>query len=71
MGSIGPLELVLILVVALVVFGPKKLPDLGRAVGQGLREFRKASREITDEIEKVAQDVEDGGTPKPSERREV
>lgn len=40
MPSIGPLELIVILVIALVVLGPKKLPEAGRAMGKGLREFK-------------------------------
>jgi sec-independent protein translocase protein TatA len=40
MPQIGPLEIVMILVVALVVFGPKKLPEVGRSLGRGIREFR-------------------------------
>lgn len=45
MYSIGVPELVLILVIALVVFGPGKLPEIGKAVGKSLREFRSASTE--------------------------
>jgi sec-independent protein translocase protein TatA len=41
-GSIGPLEIVLVLIIALVVLGPKKLPDVGRSVGKGMREFKDA-----------------------------
>lgn len=41
-GSVGPLEIVLVLVIALVVLGPKKLPDVGRSVGRGMREFKDA-----------------------------
>ena len=44
-SSIGIPELVLILVIALVVFGPGKLPEIGKAVGKSLREFRSASKE--------------------------
>ena len=40
MWSPGPLEIVLILVVVLVIFGPKRLPDLGRSLGRGMREFK-------------------------------
>lgn len=47
MYSIGIPELVLILVIALVVFGPGKLPEIGKAVGKSLREFRSASTEDT------------------------
>ena len=41
-GSIGGTELLIILVIALVVFGPKRLPELGRTIGKGLSEFRRA-----------------------------
>ena len=40
MPSIGPLELVIVLVIALVVLGPKKLPEAGRSLGKGMREFK-------------------------------
>jgi sec-independent protein translocase protein TatA len=38
--NIGPLELIVVLIIALVVFGPKRLPELGRSLGRGIREFR-------------------------------
>jgi sec-independent protein translocase protein TatA len=38
--GIGPMELIVVLVIALLVFGPKKLPDLGRSIGGGMREFK-------------------------------
>jgi sec-independent protein translocase protein TatA len=38
--NIGPLELVVVLIIALIVFGPKRLPELGRSLGKGIREFR-------------------------------
>jgi sec-independent protein translocase protein TatA len=40
MPSVGPLELVIVLVVALLILGPKRLPDAGRSLGRGIREFR-------------------------------
>jgi sec-independent protein translocase protein TatA len=40
--GIGPLELIIVLVIALVVFGPKRLPDLGRSLGSGMREFKES-----------------------------
>lgn len=46
MGPLGVPELLFILVLALLVFGPKKLPEIGRAVGKGLGEFRRASNEL-------------------------
>ena len=42
MPNIGPLELVVVLIIALVVLGPKKLPEVGRSVGRGMREFKGA-----------------------------
>ena len=50
MFNIGPEEIILILVIALIVFGPKRLPEIGRTVGKSLREFRKASDDIRQEL---------------------
>jgi sec-independent protein translocase protein TatA len=50
MFNIGPTELLVILVIALLVFGPSRLPEVGRTIGKGLREFRKASEEIRQEL---------------------
>ena len=52
MGPIGIQEIAVILVVALLVFGPKKLPELGRSLGRTLAEFRRASNEIKHSIKK-------------------
>ncbi len=54
-GSIGPTELILIFVIALLVFGPKKLPEIGKSVGKALGEFKKASEEIKGRIEEEIQ----------------
>lgn len=51
MFDIGFQELILILVVALMVFGPKRLPELGRALGRAMREFRRASEEFRSTVE--------------------
>ncbi|MFL5901913.1 MAG: twin-arginine translocase TatA/TatE family subunit [Solirubrobacterales bacterium] len=40
MPSVGPMELAIVLIIALIVFGPKRLPELGRSLGKGIREFR-------------------------------
>lgn len=50
MGPIGWPELVILLVVVLIVFGPGKLPDIGNAIGRGVREFRKASNDLESSI---------------------
>ena len=47
----GPWEIVIILVIVLVLFGGKKLPELARGLGKGLREFKNASRDIKKEVE--------------------
>jgi sec-independent protein translocase protein TatA len=51
MFNIGPLELMVILVIALLVVGPHRLPEVGRSIGRGIREFRKAQ----DEVQKTIQ----------------
>jgi sec-independent protein translocase protein TatA len=50
MPNIGPLELVIILVIALLILGPGKLPDVGAALGKSIREFRKASADVQDAV---------------------
>lgn len=54
-GRIGPAELILVLVIALVIFGPKKLPEIGKAVGQAIREFKKHSDKVTEDIAKATE----------------
>ena len=46
MGSIGTQETILIFIIALIVFGPRKLPEIGKTIGKGLAEFKKASNEL-------------------------
>lgn len=54
--GIGGTELILILVVVLVLFGAKKIPELAKGLGSGIKEFKKATREVTDEIQNAADD---------------
>ncbi len=58
MGQLGFQELLLIFVVALLVFGPKKLPELGKSLGKGLKEFKRATNEIKSSWEEQVRDVE-------------
>lgn len=51
MGPIGMPELVIILVIALIIFGPRKLPELGRSLGRSIGEFRRASNELKNTLE--------------------
>jgi sec-independent protein translocase protein TatA len=56
MPGIGPMELIVVLVIALIVFGPKKLPDLGRSLGSGMREFKHSVTGAGDREELPAAD---------------
>jgi sec-independent protein translocase protein TatA len=62
-SNIGIPGLILILVLALIVFGPKKLPELGRAIGQTLKEFKNSARELTadatEDLKNEIQEVSD------------
>jgi len=59
MFGIGMPELLLILGLALIVLGPKKLPELAKALGKGLAEFRRATDELKDEFRQMEREVED------------
>ena len=77
MPNIGPLELAIVLIIALVIFGPKRLPDLGKSLGKGMREFKDSlSGENDDDEEEQAklevaasqpQPVDDDGEPVEAE----
>ncbi|MDX8366851.1 twin-arginine translocase TatA/TatE family subunit [Cytobacillus sp. IB215665] len=57
LSNIGVPGLILILILALVIFGPNKLPELGRAVGSTLKEFKKATKELVDDTDKEVIEV--------------
>jgi len=57
--SLGPWEIVLIFIVLLLVFGGKKLPELARGLGQGLKEFKKATKDIKEEINSAEEEVKE------------
>jgi sec-independent protein translocase protein TatA len=59
MSNIGPMELIVVLVIALVVLGPKRLPDAGKSLGKGLREFKDALSGSNDEDGRRLQDEDD------------
>jgi len=50
-GSIGMQELVIIFIIALIIFGPRRLPDLGRSLGKSIAEFKRASNELRNTLE--------------------
>ena len=55
--NLGPWEIVLIILFVIILFGGKKLPELARGMGLGLKEFKKATREIKDEVQNAADEV--------------
>src|SRR5262245_8248896 len=57
MGQLGFSEMLVIFIVALLVFGPKKLPELGKSLGKGIREFRKATNELKSTWEDQVRDI--------------
>lgn len=59
MFGIGPTELIVILVIALLVLGPKRLPDLASGLGKGLAEFRRATADLNAELDQARQSVEE------------
>jgi Tat protein translocase TatB subunit len=62
MFGIGMPELLLILALALIVLGPKKLPELARALGKGMAELRRATDEIKDEFRQMETDIQDASS---------
>ena len=56
-AMLGGWEIILILAVVLILFGAKKLPELAKGLGTGIKEFKKATREVTDEIQNATDDT--------------
>ena len=59
MGNLGMMEILLIGIALLIFFGPSRLPELGKSLGKGIQEFKKASRELTEAVQ------DDVATPAP------
>ena len=55
--SLGPWEIILILLFVIILFGGKKLPELARGLGLGLKEFKKATKEIKDEVKNATDEI--------------
>lgn len=68
-GSIGMPELIIIFVIALIIFGPRKLPELGRSLGKSLAEFKRASNELKSTLEeeiRIEEQQQKTEAPKPA-----
>ncbi len=65
MPNVGPMEILIVLIIALIVFGPKKLPELGNSLGRGIREFKGS---ISDAGEEEKPQVAEQAAPAPSEK---
>ena len=70
-GSLGTGEILMILLIILLLFGAKKIPEVMRGLGQGMREFRRAAKEATDEVHHLTSVEEPPATPAapPSEQK--
>lgn len=65
MFGLQPTHLVLILVIALIIFGPKQLPELGKALGKTITEFKKSTREMTDSVDQAVQTPQNNAPANP------
>ncbi len=54
MFGLGPMELIIVFLVILLIFGAKRIPEIAQGLGKGITEFKKAARDVTDEIETAA-----------------
>jgi sec-independent protein translocase protein TatA len=67
MGNIGMPELLLIFLFILIFFGAKKIPEIAQSLGKGIREFRKATREIEEEVSSEAKKVDEESSSRKTE----
>jgi sec-independent protein translocase protein TatA len=66
MPQLGPLEIAVVLLIALLVFGPNRLPELARQVGGALRELKKIQQNIREDLNDMMRDESDGAAPPPT-----
>ena len=73
LGNIGPTEMIFLMIILLLIFGAKRLPELGSGLGKGIREFKKSMREINNEIDRpeVPPPAQRSSLPTNSENKSV
>lgn len=71
MGMPGGFEIIIIVMIILLLFGAKRIPELAKGIGQGITEFRKASDDIKKEIDKGADEVKNAGTERSKKEAEA
>ena len=64
-SSVGPMELLVIFLVVLLLFGAKRIPEIARGLGKGIREFKGATRDIADEINSAGREVQTSSKSEP------
>ena len=69
-GPLGPMEIFVIAILVLVLFGAKKIPTFARSLGQGMKEFKKARDDFETELHKAQQDIETPKITPPQEKRQ-
>ena len=67
MFGLGPMELVIVFLVILLVFGAKRIPEIAQGLGKGINEFKKAAREVTNEIDSVKTSASYNPPPQPQQ----
>lgn len=71
MGTFGALEIIIVVLVVLLFFGAKRIPELARGIGQGIQEFRKASDDIKKEIDRGKEDIHESTRPTQKKEEET
>jgi sec-independent protein translocase protein TatA len=71
MPSLGPAEILVVLVIALLVFGPNKMPDIAKQVGRGFREFRRVQQHLKSELRDVVSEFDSPSSTPPVEQQAV
>jgi sec-independent protein translocase protein TatA len=64
-GPVGTTELIIILIIVLIIFGPKKLPEVAEAFGKSIQKFKKAARDVQDEVKTATEDEKKNTDAKP------